>query len=146
MRVVWKRSGFLTPRFFCSASLSLIQSSRSSIESVPTESLIYGGPGSGIVYVFESTGDNTFQTHTFSTGSGAAGVFVADMDRDGLQEILCLKWSARRLKFFESLANDTWIEVANLPTRPTPGHIAGGRDADGNGKPDLFLGGAGSDY
>src|SRR6476659_3542919 len=40
MRVVWTRSGFLTPRFFCSASLSLIQSSRSSIESVPTESLI----------------------------------------------------------------------------------------------------------
>ena len=40
MRVVWKRSGFLTPRFFCSANLSLIQSSRSSIESVPTLSLI----------------------------------------------------------------------------------------------------------
>ena len=32
--------GFFTPRFFCSANFSLIQSSRSSMESVPTLSLM----------------------------------------------------------------------------------------------------------
>src|SRR5215813_13628592 len=40
MRVVWMRSGFFLPDFFCCLSFWRIQSSRSLTESVPTLSLV----------------------------------------------------------------------------------------------------------
>ena len=99
------------------------------------------GSGSGLA-VFENTGDNTFALvfNAVLSGPSATGEkLIADLDGDGKLEI-ALCGSPGWLHIFESPCNDTWVlshrEGTGLYNAYT---IVGGRDTDGNGKPEIFV-------
>lgn len=99
------------------------------------------GSMSGLV-VFEIIGDNdlglVFETTLFGPSSTGLKV-IADLDGDGLVEI-ALCGSPGWLHVFESPCDDTWVltfrEWTGLWNAYT---VVGGRDTDGNGRPEVFV-------
>ena len=103
------------------------------------------GGGSRLI-IFENTGDNSFalklnvvaDPHQ-ETGPKA----IADLDQDGLVEI-AFGGTDGYLHIFESPANDVWQQTFVDSTGMINAYgMAGGADTDGNGKPEIFLAGAG---
>lgn len=99
------------------------------------------GSTSGLA-IFESTGDNAFTwvfDGTLSSPSATGEKLIADLDEDGRLEI-ALCGSPGWLHVFESPCDNMWVltfrEWTGLLNAYT---MDGGRDTDGNGKPEIFV-------
>jgi hypothetical protein len=105
---------------------------------------VNGGGNSSRLAIFESTGDNAF-TQVFDglvTGPASTGQkLIADLDGDGNLEI-ALCGTAGWLHVFESPSDNVWVLTAREWTGLYNAYgMAGGRDTDGNGKPELIVSG-----
>lgn len=97
--------------------------------------------------IFENTADNAFALKLNASTSGiqeSGPKVIADLDQDGLQEIAFCGTNGY-VHIFESPANDVWQETFTDSTGMLNAYaVTGGVDTDGNGKPELFVAGAGT--
>ena len=94
--------------------------------------------GTASLLIFECAGDNSFQqVASIVTGSGDNGEkVIADLDGDGLVEI-ALSGLEGVVHIYESPADNTWVETWTDSTGLRNAYgVEGGRDTDGNGKPE----------
>jgi hypothetical protein len=98
---------------------------------------------SGGILIYENTGDDMFSEVFFGpTGQCDGNKVIADLDGDGLLEIAFCGLDGDFF-VFESPADNVWVETF----RDSSGMVnayggAGGVDTDGNGVPEVFIGGA----
>ena len=87
--------------------------------------------------IYENTGDNSYEQVYLGPTVGGEHT-IADLDGDGLIEIGSV--GGYRVRVFESPADNTWVQTWSDSTELWgSGSSEGGRDTDGNGKPELFV-------
>ncbi len=101
--------------------------------------------GNSELFIFENTGDDTFaQVYHTVVGPGANGdKVIADLDGDGRTEI-AFSGVEGNVYIYESAADNFWSRTWTTATALFNAYGAeGGRDTDGDGRPELFIFGNG---
>ncbi len=116
---------------------------------VAADSGYYGGAGTGIVLL--GNGDGTFQPEkTFPVGSGADAVAVADLDGDGIPDIITANRGRYRnpgdtVSVLLGNGDGTFRPQQTFQVGPYPDAVAVA-DLTGDGKPDIITANGGSGF
>lgn len=113
--------------------------------------LLVANVGDGTVSIFQNIGTSgTLTTNSFAprldipTGAGCDHIAVADLDGDGLPDIVTANDTAGTVSILHnqttpgSLTTNSFAPAVNLPVLSSPVQVAIG-DLDGDGKPDIVV-------
>lgn len=113
--------------------------------------IVTGNQDDGNISIFKNdstTGSIVFEPRVnFDAGDGATGVAIGDVDGDGLPDLVSANYYENTISVFRNLGQSDLIDsnsfapAVDFPAPANPFSLAFG-DMDGDGKPDLVVGGA----